>query len=76
VKASLPSASGATLSIGSVDAVSSLPDVLDRQAADGTAARATQAGSPGAAGQDAGSRISGPAAQLSQEPARRGPVDQ
>ncbi len=75
MKAPLPSAPGATLSVGSVDAVTGLPDVLDR-VRDGTAARATRAGGPGAANPDARSRISGLAAPLSPEPARLGPLDQ
>jgi len=55
-----------------VDAVIDLQDVLDR-VRDGAAARA---GGPGAANQDALSRISELAAQLSQELARLGPLDQ
>lgn len=71
MKAGLPSATGATLAVGSVDAVPSLPGVRD-----GSAAWAAQAGDPGAANQDALSRISELAAQLSQEPARLGPLDE
>ncbi|MGY1679327.1 hypothetical protein [Geodermatophilus sp. SYSU D01176] len=58
-----------------VDAVISLQDVLDR-VRDGAAARAAQADETGAANQDALSRISDLAAQLSQELARLGPLDQ
>jgi hypothetical protein len=55
-----------------VDAVINLQDVLDR-VRDGAAARA---GAPGAANQAALSRISELAAELSQELARLGPLDQ
>jgi hypothetical protein len=75
VKTSFPSASGATLSVGSVGAVIRPSDVLDR-VRDGTAGRAAEAGGPGAADQDALWRISGPAARLSQEPVRLGPQAQ
>ncbi|WP_222262822.1 hypothetical protein [Modestobacter marinus] len=72
---SLSPAPGDTLPIGSVDAVTGLSDVLDR-VRDGTAVRAEQTGSPGVANQDPLSRISGLAAQLCQEPARFGPLDE
>jgi antitoxin (DNA-binding transcriptional repressor) of toxin-antitoxin stability system len=70
-----PSAPGAPLPVGSDGAVTGLQDVLDR-VRDGTEVRAARAGGPGAAEQDALSRISELAAQLSQEPARLGPLDE
>ncbi len=75
MKASFPSASGATLSVGPVGAVIGPSDVLDR-VCDRTAGWAEEAGGPGAADQDALSRISGLAARLSQEPVRLGPLAQ
>jgi hypothetical protein len=75
VTTSLPSAPGAPLPGGSVDFGTGLPDVHDR-VRDGTAVRAARAGSSGAADQGPLRRISEPAGQLSQEPARLGPLDE